>query len=53
MLRRKISIRLDDALYAALLDRAGNNGYISDHVRMALLLYLWNGLGAVEQREKE
>lgn len=53
MLRRKISIRLDDALYAALLDRAGNNGYISDHVRMALLLYLWSGLGAAERQKKD
>ena len=53
MLRHKISIRLDDALYAALLDRAGNNGYISDHVRMALLLYLWDGLGAVAQRQED
>lgn len=53
MLRHKISIRLDDALYAALLDRAGNNGYISDHVRMALLLYLWDGLGAGAQRQED
>lgn len=53
MLRRKISIRLDEALYAALIDRAGNNGYISDHVRMALLLYLWEGLGAAEKRQKD
>lgn len=53
MLKRKISIRLDETLYAALIDRAGNNGYLSDHVRMALLLYLWHGLGAAEHRQEE